>query len=80
MCNRRYRDLQRSLSTLAEPFGADVVLIEPTRGNHIRAVITAGAVSFTIYMAHSPGDFRSGRNVEAFVRRRLRALAGRAPA
>lgn len=79
MCDRRIRDLKRSLTTIAELFGATVE-IEPTRGNHLRAVFRSSAVSISIVMACSPSDWRAQRNNEALARRKLRALIEQVPA
>jgi hypothetical protein len=76
LCNRRTRDLKRSLTAIAQPFGA-AVTIELTGSGHIRAIIVLGDTTLSIVTAATPSDWRSQRNLEAFARRKLRALTER---
>lgn len=73
MTDRRRRDLKRALLALAAPYGADV-MIENTKGSHIRAVLCAGAVAVSIVTSNSHSDWRTQRNLEARVRRKLRSI------
>jgi hypothetical protein len=72
---RRIRDLRQLLETVAEGYGA-TVLIERTRGNHLRGVFTVGTQQTFIITGLSPGDWRERRKVESVARRKLRELAG----
>jgi hypothetical protein len=74
MCDRRLRDLKRSLALLAKPFGA-TVKIENTSGGHFRAIFASGCWTLAITMPRSLSDRRSLRNTQAFVRRKLRRRA-----
>ena len=75
MADRRIRDLRRLLETVAEPYGA-TVLVEYTRGSHLRSTFTVGARQRFIITSLSPSDRRVGRQIEADARRTLRELAG----
>jgi hypothetical protein len=77
MADRRIRDLRRLLQTVAEPYGAAVV-VEHTRGNHLRGVFTIGTRQTSIITAHTPSDWRVSRKVQSDARRKLRALCGSA--
>jgi hypothetical protein len=79
MTTRRIRDLQRDLSTVAEPFGARLVGIEHTGGSHLRATISYGAATFDVFTGLTPSDRRTNKQQASFVRRRLRELTGRTP-
>ena len=74
MCDRRLRDLKKSLALLAKPFGA-VVKIQITKGCHFRAVFSTDSWTLSIILASSRSDWRAMRNAEAFVRRELRRRA-----
>jgi hypothetical protein len=70
MTDRRLRDLRRLLETVAEHFGA-TVLIEQTRGNHLRGVFTVGTRQALVVTGFSPRDWRM---VQSDARRKLREL------
>jgi hypothetical protein len=74
MADRRIRDLRRLLETIAEPYGASV-LIEQTHGGHLRGTFTMGAQQAFIITGSSPSDWRVARKVKAAARRTLRELA-----
>jgi hypothetical protein len=74
---RRIRDLQRELSTVAEPFGAKLVDIRLANSGHLHATMACGAKIFVIYAALTPSDQRANRTQAAFVKRKLRELTGR---
>lgn len=74
MADRRIRDLRRLLESLAEPYRAAVV-VEHTRGNHLRGTFTMGAQQAFIITGFSPSDWRVARKVKAAARRTLRELA-----
>jgi hypothetical protein len=78
MTGRRIRELHRLLETVAEPFGATVV-VEQTRGNHLRGVFTIATRRTFIITGLSPGDWRERRKVESVARRKLRELTVAAP-
>jgi hypothetical protein len=75
MTARRIRDLRRLLESVAEPFGA-TVLIEQTRGSHLRGVFTVGARRAVIITGFSPGDWRVPKKIQSDARRKLRKLTG----
>jgi hypothetical protein len=75
MTARRLRDLRRLLESVAEPFGAAVV-VEQTRGNHLRGTFTVGTHQAFIVTGLSPSDWRVNRNVESIARQKLRELTG----
>jgi hypothetical protein len=73
MADRRIRDLRRLLQTVAEPYGA-TVLIEQTRRGHLRGTFAIGTRRAFIITGLSPSDRRISRHVEATARRTLREL------
>jgi hypothetical protein len=73
MAERRIRDLRRLLEAVAEPYGA-TVLIEHTRGGHLRGTFVIGTRRAFIITGLSPSDRRVGRHIEATARRTLREL------
>jgi hypothetical protein len=73
MCHRRLRDLKRSLIALAAAYGAEVE-IRTSGGNHLAAVFKVGDSQIAVYVASTPGDFRSLGNEHARVRRILRQI------
>jgi hypothetical protein len=75
MANRRIRDLRRLLETVAEPFGA-TVLIEHTRGSHLRGTFVVGTRQAFIITSFTPSDRRVRYRVQTDARRTLRSLAG----
>jgi hypothetical protein len=74
MADRRFRDLRRLLDTLADPYGA-AVIIEKTGGSHWRCTFTLGARHAFIIASFSPSDRNASRHVTADARRTLRHLA-----
>lgn len=72
---RSLRDLRRLLESVAEPFGATVI-VEHTRGNHLRGTFAIGTRQVFIITSWSPSDWRAGRQIEANARRMLRELTG----
>jgi hypothetical protein len=77
MTARHYRDLRRYLITLAEPYGAKLIAIKHTGGNHLCATIAYGAQTF-IYASLTPkSDWRADRENASLVRRKLREIKGR---
>jgi hypothetical protein len=75
MTARRLRDLRRLLESVAEPFGATVI-VEHTSGNHLRGTFAIGTRQAFIIASWSPSDWRAGRQIEANARRMLRELTG----
>jgi hypothetical protein len=75
MADRRIRDLRRLLQTVAEAYGAAVV-VKHTRGNHLRGTFTLGARQRFIIISSSSSDPNVSRHVKADARRTLRSLAG----
>ena len=76
MTTRRLRDLRRLLETLAEPYGATVI-IERTRGNHLRGTFTIGPRQAFIITSWSPkNEWRVSRKIAATAHRTLRELTG----
>jgi hypothetical protein len=73
---RRIRDLQRDLSTVAEPFGAKLLGIRLANSGHLHATIACGAKIFVVYAGLTPSK-PSTKKEASFVRRRLRELTGR---
>ncbi len=73
MCNRRTRDLKRSLADLADSFGVRLDNISHTNEGHWRATFTAGAVTAIVILPGTPSDWRALRNNAAFIKRRLRS-------
>jgi hypothetical protein len=71
MSDRRYRDLKRTLATLADQYGASVA-ITPTWGGHFRATFAVGDRKAHAILAATPSDWRNARNDRTLVRRVLR--------
>jgi hypothetical protein len=74
MSDRRQRDLKRTLTTLADQYGASVKL-STTGSCHIRATFAVGARKANVVLAATPSDWRNGRNNIALARRALRAAS-----
>jgi hypothetical protein len=72
MADRRIRDLRRLLQAVAEAYGAAVV-VEQTRGNHLRGTFVVGNRQAFIVASWWP---HASRQVEADARRKLRELMG----
>ena len=77
MTMRRIRDLQRDLSTVAEPFGAKLLGIRLANSGHLHATIACGAKIFVVYAALTPSDWRADRQNASLLKRKLRAITGR---
>jgi hypothetical protein len=73
MTDRRIRDLRRLLQTVADAYGATVI-VEMTRGSHLRGTFTLGTRQAFIISSLTPSDRRASRYVEADARRALRQL------
>ena len=73
MTTRRIRDLQRDLSTVAEPFGAKLVGIRLANSGHLHATIACGAKIFVVYAGLTPSK-PSTKKEASFVKRKLREL------
>jgi hypothetical protein len=73
MCDRRLRDLKRTLSMLAAEHAASVKISQTARG-HFRARFTVGAKIVDVILGSTPSDWRNGRNNAALVRRVLRGV------
>jgi hypothetical protein len=76
MTTRRIRDLQRELTTVAEPYGARLIGIKLANSGHLHATIACGAKIFVVYAGLTPSKPSTKREV-SFVKRRLRELTGR---
>jgi hypothetical protein len=80
MTARHHRDLRRYLITLAEPYGAKIIAIKHTGGNHLCATIAYGNQTFNIYASLTPkSDWRADRENATLVKRKLRELTGGQP-
>jgi len=71
--NRRLRDLRRALLEVAAPHGAKVE-IRRTNGGHLRSTFKAGGIEVAVVTSSTPSDWRTSRNNEALVRRKLRTV------
>jgi hypothetical protein len=71
------RDLRRQLHLIAEQNGAQLLLVETTRGGHLRAVFRKGSRVIPQIVAATPSDVRAARNAAAATRRLLRQEDGR---
>jgi hypothetical protein len=74
VCDRRLRDLRRSLDAIAETCGVAFEGIELTGGGHYRATFRCGNVVVPIYMSATPSDWRAQHKIKAFARRKLRSM------
>jgi hypothetical protein len=75
MADRRLRDLRRLLETVAAPYGASVI-IESTRGGHLRSTFAIGARHAFIITSATPSDWRATRKVERDAHHVLRDMTG----
>jgi hypothetical protein len=67
---KRWREIEKLLTVIAEQADANLLELKPTRGGHVRARFDRGG---PVFVAATPSDWRAIRNIEALARRALRS-------